>query len=318
MRRTIALLITSALLVAACGGDDDDSADAAADTAAPPADDAGDAEPTPEGEDGDEGGAAEQADDPEPPVTSPDKPEVQLPAELPTALETTVLIQGDGPPAEVGDTVIVDYVGVRSRDGVEFDNSYDRNQPFPVTLGSNSVIQGWEDGLVGSTTGERLQLDIPSDLAYGDQPRGEVIGENEALTFVIDVRSVIKQADPADGPTEAGVPPSEGATELSIVDLIDGDGDELLIGETAVLHLVMFRADTLVPLDTTWETEPIQVPMAEGNFPGLVFGMPGMKVGGRRALTIPPELGFGQEGNPPLGLPADTDIVLVVDLLGKY
>jgi FKBP-type peptidyl-prolyl cis-trans isomerase len=43
-----------------------------------------------------------------------------------------------------------------------------------------------------------------------------------------------------------------------------------------------------------------------------------MKVGGRRAIVIPPEKAFGAEGNPQMGLPADTDVVMVVDLLGAY
>ena len=50
-----------------------------------------------------------------------------------------------------------------------------------------------------------MQLDIPSDLAYGDDARGEIIGENESLTFVIDVRAVVGGVDPADAPTEPGV-----------------------------------------------------------------------------------------------------------------
>ena len=39
-----------------------------------------------------------------------------------------------------------------------------------------------------------------------------------------------------------------------------------------------------------------------------------MKVGGRRAIIIPPDQGFGAEGSPTIGLPADTDLVMVVDL----
>jgi FKBP-type peptidyl-prolyl cis-trans isomerase len=253
-----------------------------------------------------------------PPPTSPDKPTVEIPDELPTELQVTVLAEGEGPEAVAGDTVIVDYVGVRASDGVEFDNSYDRFEPFPVTLGSGSVIKGWDEGLVGVQAGERIQLDIPSDLAYGAEARGDVIGENEALTFVIDVRAVIPEPDPADQPTEAGVPASEGASEVTTVDLIEGEGATLEEGDTAVIQLVLFRGDNLVALDSTWETEPIQIPMNEQGFPGLVEGMPGMKVGGRRAITIPPESGFGPGGSPQIGLPADTDMVIVVDLLGKY
>ena len=69
---------------------------------------------------------------------------------------------------------------------------------------------GREQGLVGAQAGAQPQLDIPSELAYGAQPRGDVIGENEALTFVVDVRAVIPKTDPADAPTESGVPRPSG------------------------------------------------------------------------------------------------------------
>ena len=258
-------------------------------------------------------------DDAAPPSTSADKPEVAIPDEIPTELQVTVLEEGTGPAAETGDTVIVDYVGVRSSDGVEFDNSYDSGQPFPVVLGSGGVIQGWEQGLVGAQTGAQLQLDIPADLAYGASARGDVIGENEALTFVVDVRAVIPATDPADAPTEPGVPLSEeGATEVTTVDLVEGDGATVEAGQTAVLHLVLFRGDNGVQLDSTWDEEPITFEMTEGSFPGVLEGLEGMKVGGRRAITIPPEMGYGPEGSPTIGLPADTDLIMVVDLLGVY
>ena len=163
-----------------------------------------------------------------------------------------------------------------------------------------------------------MQLDIPSDLAYGEAARSEVIRENESLTFIIDVRSVIQQPDPADAPTEPGVESSEGATELSFEDLIEGDGAVLEEGQTAVFHLALFRADNGVLLDTTWEGEPISIAMDPNGFPALVEGMPGMQVGGRRAITAPPALAFGEGGNPEIGLPADTDVVIVVDLFGAF
>jgi peptidylprolyl isomerase len=118
------------------------------------------------------------------------KPDVEVPAEAPTDLAITVLSPGEGPEAEVGDTVLVDYVGVRTEDGTEFDNSYERGQQFPVQLGAGRVIQGWDEGLVGAQAGSQIQLDIPAELAYGDNPSGTIIQPGDALTFVIDVRSV--------------------------------------------------------------------------------------------------------------------------------
>ena len=305
MRRTLPVLLTATLLLAACGSDGDaatdtSTADATVDSTAATDSTTGSSEPAP-------------------PATNPDKPEVEIPEEIPTELQITVLEEGSGPEAQTGDTVVVDYVGVRSSDGVEFDNSYDRFEPFPVVLGQGSVIKGWDDGLVGAQAGAKIRLDIPSDLAYGAEARGDIIGENEALTFLIEVRAVIQPPDPADAPTEAGVPESVGAVETTTVDLREGEGAEMQPGQTGVVNYVVYRGDNLVELESSWAAEPVQIGTAAGSgFPGFVKGLPGMKVGGRRAIIIPPADGFGPDGNPQLGLPAGSDMIVVVDLLGIY
>lgn len=122
-------------------------------------------------------------------LVTPEKPEVSIPAELPTELQVTTLVEGEGPEAAEGDTVTVHYVGVLSSDGTEFDSSYDRGTPYSLVLGAGGVIDGWDQGLVGVQAGERLQLDIPAELAYGATGSGS-IGPDEALTFVIDVVSI--------------------------------------------------------------------------------------------------------------------------------
>ena len=300
MRRTLPLLVTATLLFAACSGSDDNASDNSA------------------GETASTDEPSDTSDTVAPPATNPDKPEVEVPAEIPTELQVTVIEEGTGPEAAAGDTVVVDYVGVRTRDGVEFDNSYDRFQPFPVTLGEGGVIAGWDQGLVGAQAGSRIQLDIPSELAYGAESRGELIAENEPLTFVIDVRAVVP---PGDEPTESGVDPSEGATEISVVDLIEGEGPELEVGQLAFIRFVLFRGDNGVVLQSSWAEQLQPLPLGEGTFPPLLEGLPGMKVGGRRAIVFPPaypEFGFGPEGNPTGGLPENTDAVIVVDLVGFY
>lgn len=118
-----------------------------------------------------------------------EKPQVVVPAELPTELVITDLTEGVGEPAKAGDTLAVHYVGVLSSDGTEFDSNWDTD-PFPVVLGVGRVIEGWDQGLVGVKAGGRRQLDIPPDLAYGDEGSG-AIGPGETLSFVIDVESII-------------------------------------------------------------------------------------------------------------------------------
>lgn len=121
---------------------------------------------------------------------TPPKPTVKFPGTAPTELKITDLKEGTGEAAKVGDSITVHYVGVLSTDGTEFDNSYDRGQPFTFTIGSGQVIDGWDQGLVGAKVGGQRQLDIPANLAYGDQDKGDVIKAGSALTFVVDVMAV--------------------------------------------------------------------------------------------------------------------------------
>jgi peptidylprolyl isomerase len=104
-----------------------------------------------------------------------------------TALKVTPLIQGKGPAVAIDQHITVNYVGVTYKDGKEFDSSWSRSQPFDFTIGQGNVIKGWDQGLVGVRVGSRVQLDIPSDLAYGDNPGNGAPGG--PLRFVVDVLS---------------------------------------------------------------------------------------------------------------------------------
>ena len=172
--RLVTLFAASCIVLAACGDDDDRLPVLDTSPTQPPGTEA--------------------------PTTTIDtgKPAVSLPEQLPTELVVTDLVEGTGEPAKKGDSITVNYVGVRSEDGTEFDNSYDRGQPYTLTLGEGGVIAGWDEGLIGAKAGGRRQLDIPAALAYGDQGAGEVIKPGDALSFVIDVVSI----------TPAPVPPT--------------------------------------------------------------------------------------------------------------
>lgn len=121
-------------------------------------------------------------------VLGRDAPTPEPPPEdtKPGALETSTVIEGMGEGAAAGDTVTVHYVGVLS-DGTEFDQSWERGQPVPVTLGQGQVIPGWDEGLVGAKIGERRHLVIGSENAYGAQGSGDVIPPDAPLAFDVDV-----------------------------------------------------------------------------------------------------------------------------------
>jgi peptidylprolyl isomerase len=284
--------LTAAALVvvlAACGGGDDDASSPSAT---------------------DPGGSA--------PTTTAVKPQVQIPAELPTKLVVTDLVEGSGKAAAEGDTVVVNYVGVRSEDGTEFDNSYDRGQPYPVTIGQSSVIKGWTQGLVGVKQGGRRQLDIPPDLAYGDSPPGDPIKPGDALTFVVDVVALYGPADAADEP-DITVEPAANQETIGIDDIVTGTGAVIQSGQTAVLQIIAYRADTGEKITSSWGSEPLTFVVGSGNvLPGIELAVEGMAIGGRRQVHVPYLMAFGDAGNPDFGLPAKTDLVVVLDLVSAY
>jgi FKBP-type peptidyl-prolyl cis-trans isomerase len=78
---------------------------------------------------------------------------------------------GDGPAADTGMVVHLHYVG-QLADGRTF-SSTDR-KPFTFTVGENTVIAGWEDGVLGMRVGGRRQLIIPPHLGYGAQGDGSI------------------------------------------------------------------------------------------------------------------------------------------------
>jgi FKBP-type peptidyl-prolyl cis-trans isomerase FkpA len=74
-----------------------------------------------------------------------------------------------------------------------------------------------------------------------------------------------------------------------------------------------------VLLDTWKRSDPLQVIIAEGqSLPGLIEGIQGARVGGTRVLTLPPDLAFGPDGEPGLGLPAGADLIIVAEVFGVY
>jgi peptidylprolyl isomerase len=247
------------------------------------------------------------------------KPAVKIPATLPTDLVITDITEGTGTAAANGDTVVVHYVGVRSADGTEFDNSYDRGTPFPVTLGVGQVIKGWDQGLVGVKKGGRRQLDIPASLAYGDTPQGDVIKAGDALTFLVDVVAIVPKVDPATAPV-ISVPPTPNQATQTFTDLIVGDGAAIEPGQTVVVHLLAFSAVDGKELDNSWKSgAPLTFKPGAGQLPpGLEKAVDGMKVGGRRQVDIPFADAFGETGNTNLGLPASTDLIMVLDLIAVF
>lgn len=313
MRRPLTVLLSATVMLAACSGDDDASPPATEDTSTTSApvttDLPADTTPLP------------CADEPDPAIyVEGEIPPLVPPCEVPDELVVHTLRDGIGEPAEAGDTMIVDYAGMIIGSGSVFDTSYTRDVPFDFPLGRGGVIDGWDEGLLGAQAGSLLRLDVPTEMAYGDTPPGDEIQPGDALSFNIEVRAVIPSVTAEDAPLDLQIDPSIGATELTTSDLTVGEGPAIELGDTAVVHMLLVRGDNEVVLFNSWERDdPLQIIMEEGQtLPGVFEGLQGATVGTVRVMSMPPALAFGETGEPSLGLPADTDLIVVAEIVGVY
>ncbi|MET7600531.1 MULTISPECIES: FKBP-type peptidyl-prolyl cis-trans isomerase [unclassified Streptomyces] len=107
----------------------------------------------------------------------------------PKDLKEQVLIKGSGPKVEAGQGLIAQYTGVKWEDGKTFDSSWNHGGATAFQIGTGSVVQGWDKGLVGKNVGDRVLLVIPPDLAYGGNPQSELA--KNTLVFVVDILGTV-------------------------------------------------------------------------------------------------------------------------------
>ena len=104
--------------------------------------------------------------------------------------------------------------------------------------------------------------------------------------------------------------------ELKIEDQVVGTGAEAIKGKTVSVHYTGWLTDGKKFDSSKDRGQPFQFPLGGGRvIQGWDEGVAGMKVGGKRKLTIPPEKGYGPNGFPPV-IPANATLVFEVELLG--
>jgi FKBP-type peptidyl-prolyl cis-trans isomerase len=112
---------------------------------------------------------------------------------------------------------------------------------------------------------------------------------------------------------DSGTGPSDSGT-LVTEDLVVGTGATAALGNTVTVNYTgMFTNGTV--FDSSIGRAPIQFPLGAGAvIPGFEQGIVGMKVGGKRRITIPPSLAYGSAGRPPT-IPGNSTLVFDVDLV---
>jgi FKBP-type peptidyl-prolyl cis-trans isomerase len=116
--------------------------------------------------------------------------------ELAPGLTMRVLREGSGEVARAGDIAIVHYTGwlydenAADKKGMKFDSSVDRDQHFQFPLGAGRVIRGWDQGVTGMKVGEKRELTIAPEMAYGDRGAGGLIPPGATLVFDVELARI--------------------------------------------------------------------------------------------------------------------------------
>ncbi|MBI5523258.1 MAG: FKBP-type peptidyl-prolyl cis-trans isomerase [Desulfarculus sp.] len=104
-----------------------------------------------------------------------------------SGLQYKALASGKGKAPKLSDTVTVNYQG-RLLDGTVFDDSLQRGEPASFPL--DSIIKGWQEALQLMKEGDKWEIYVPSDLAFGPQGAGGPIGPNQVLVFNLELIKV--------------------------------------------------------------------------------------------------------------------------------
>ncbi len=228
----------------------------------------------------------------------------------PSGLQFDDIVTGSGPEATAGQSVLVHYTGwlfdeaAPNQRGRKFDSSKDRGDPFEFDLGAGMVIRGWDEGVQGMKAGGTRVLTIPAELGYGARGAGGVIPPNAKLVFEVELL------------------PQPERKPLEMVDVVEGAGAVAQKGQQVTVHYTGWLFDAAAAnqrgrkFDSSKDRgDPFRFQLGAGMvIRGWDDGVQGMKVGGTRILTIPPELGYGPRGAGGV-IPPNATLVFEVELL---
>jgi FKBP-type peptidyl-prolyl cis-trans isomerase len=213
--------------------------------------------------------------------------------------------EGAGDTPRTGQTCIMHYTGwlwENNAKGKEFDSSRKRDEPFRFHVGTGQVIKGWDEGVATMKVGGKRDLLIPADLGYGARGAGGVIPANATLFFEVELLGVMQKT----------------ASGLEYRDLKEGEGATPRRGQNCVVHYTgwLWRNSKGRKFDSSKDRgEPFSFPIGQGNvIQGWDEGVATMKVGGKRELIIPAELGYGARGSG-RDIPPNATLFFEVELL---
>ncbi len=221
------------------------------------------------------------------------------------------IVEGDGDTPVQGQEVVVNYTAWLQDGEVYIASSDMVGGPLTYALGDElAVFAGWNEGVSTMRVGGKRFLVIPSDLALGEQGGGRV-PPNSTLLMEIELLEVLPLVLPTEISEEEFTETESG---LRYYDIVVGDGDTAETGSAVTVNYTGWLTNN-IKFDSSLDTGvPFPFVLGEGAvIPGWEEGVVGMRVGGKRQLIIPAELGYGEFGSG--RIPAGATLIFEVELL---
>ena len=232
--------------------------------------------------------------------------------------QSEVVVEGDGAEVAEGQRVTLDYVAVSGATGDELQSTWEA-QPESLVI-NEMLTPNIREALVGQRVGSRvatanddgtewviLVMDIRDAVEVPERAEGEAVTPPAGLPTVEEI----------DGVPTITIPEGEPPVNLIAQPLIEGAGPEVQAGETVTVKYVGVKWADGEVFDSSWTNDQtVDFPVGTGGvIAGFEEGLIGQTVGSRVLLVIPPDKGYGPEGNASAGISGTDTLVFVVDIL---
>ena len=245
-------------------------------------------------------------------------------------IETKVIKEGNGPAIVGKQYVRFDYSIVNGSTNKSLGQStYDSAKGEAQFLATGTTVDICH-GLTGVKEGSRVAILVPAGMATTSDT--DQIKATDSVLFVIDVHKVYLQTTSnnvratdsgmptvvfaPDGTPGVTMPKTAAPSELKLNTLVDGSGAPIALGDTVTLNYSGFLWESGDVFDSSWTNgKPEQFQITQGGLiEGFVKALVGAKLGSKLVVVIPPDLGYGAQGNNTI--PGNATLVFVIEVLG--
>jgi len=213
-------------------------------------------------------------------------------------------------------------------------------QSAPQLVPAQVGLPGLATALKGAKMGSRILAVLPPKYGYGTSGNSQIgVSGSDTTVWVIDLIKQFAPSASASGthvsngggalPTVSAasgtapvitIPKTSPPSKLAVTTLIKGSGPKIAKGQTIVAQYVAVNWRTGKVFNSTWPAattagQPFAFQLGGQVIPGWNDGLPGVTVGSRVMLVIPPAYGYGKAGNSQAGIKGTDTLVFVIDIL---